>query len=111
MIGHMLGSQTFDANSCGLMLCPVFSYQKHKLFVEEHALLQMLANSSCLVDMMFQLNFDPKSKSALCLELDSDVFLSNSCPLHTQPASKTSSSLWAVRISETSGLWRTMGAF
>ncbi|CAK8998958.1 unnamed protein product [Durusdinium trenchii] len=35
MIGHMLGSQTFGANSCGLMLCPVFSYQKHKLFVED----------------------------------------------------------------------------
>ena len=63
MIGHVLGSE-FGPQACGLLLCPVYSYGKHQLFLEEHALLKALSNSSCSVDTMFQLNFDIKSKTA-----------------------------------------------
>ena len=74
MIGHMLGSQAFGPMACGVMLCPTFSYQKHRLFIEEHTLLQMLASNSCLVDMIFQLNFDPKSKTEFLSGIDSSFF-------------------------------------
>ena len=62
MIGHMLGSE-FGPQSCGLLLCPVYSYQRHHLFLEEHALLKTLSNASCSVGHVFQLNFEAKSKT------------------------------------------------
>ena len=61
MVGHLLGSE-YGPHSCGLLLCPQYSYQKHQLFLEEHALLTLLSNHSCVVDTMFQLNFDIRSK-------------------------------------------------
>ena len=44
--------------------CALSTHGKHQLFLEEHALLKALSNSSCSVDTMFQLNFDIKSKTA-----------------------------------------------
>ena len=69
MIGHVLGSE-FGPHACGLLLCPVYSYGKHQLFLEEHALLKALSNASCSVDTMFQLNFDIKSKTVTLKSID-----------------------------------------
>lgn len=76
MVGHLLGSE-FGPNSCGILLCPQYSYQKHQLFLEEHALLTLLTNQSCAVDTIFQLNFDIRSKVELYLELKYCLFMSS----------------------------------
>lgn len=84
MVGHMLGSE-LGKHCCGLLLSPAYSYQKHHLFLEEHALLKILSSNSCVVDASFQLTFDVKSKTVPCLSF--------TC------------SAWVLRISGTTDQW------
>lgn len=73
MLGHLLGSK-FGTHALGVLICPVYSYKQHQLFMEEHVLLKQLSNASCSVDTMFQLNFDMKSKTDSHMHLMNPIF-------------------------------------
>lgn len=72
MVGHAVGVS--PDTTCAILVSPAFSYTKGSLYSEEFALLKTLANSGCNVDMMFQVCFDPKSKTAFWGLISSIIF-------------------------------------
>ena len=63
MIGSMISS-TSASSSCGILLCPIFTYKVGQpLFQDDFGLCKEISSTSCQVDTLFQLVFDVKSKT------------------------------------------------
>ena len=62
MMAHMMTSER-STDSCGLLLCSIFSHKSTQLFHDDYAICKQISGTNCQVDTFFQLNFDVKSKT------------------------------------------------